>query len=78
MAARLMTADEEPSPDMMLKSSMVIKNECCKRAFIRGAFLTSGSMSDPEKFYHLRLYVLHSARRNLFSRFWRDLHLMQE
>ena len=26
MAARLMTVDEEPSPDMMLKSSMVIKN----------------------------------------------------
>ena len=49
------TADEEPSPDMMLKSSMVIKNECCKRAFIRGAFLTSGSMSDPEKFYHFEI-----------------------
>lgn len=55
MAARLLTADEEPSPDMMLKSSMVIKNECCKRAFIRGAFLTSGSMSDPEKFYHFEI-----------------------
>ena len=55
MAARLMTADEEPAPDMMLKSSMVIKNECCKRAFIRGAFLTSGSMSDPEKFYHFEI-----------------------
>lgn len=26
---------------------------CCKRAFIRGAFLAVGSMSDPEKGYHL-------------------------
>ena len=26
---------------------------CCKRAFLRGAFLSVGSMSDPEKSYHL-------------------------
>ena len=26
---------------------------CCKRAFLRGAFLGVGSMSDPEKSYHL-------------------------
>ncbi|MCI8814086.1 MAG: DNA-binding protein WhiA, partial [Lachnospiraceae bacterium] len=28
---------------------------CCKRAFIRGAFLVSGSISDPEKFYHFEI-----------------------
>lgn len=28
---------------------------CCKRAFIRGAFLTAGSMSDPEKSYHFEI-----------------------
>ncbi len=27
--------------------------QCCRRAFLRGAFLGSGSMSDPEKAYHL-------------------------
>ncbi|MDR1559917.1 MAG: DNA-binding protein WhiA [Clostridiales bacterium] len=27
--------------------------ECCKRAYIRGAFLSGGSLSDPEKAYHL-------------------------
>lgn len=32
-----------------------IQNACCKRAFIRGAFLTSGSMSDPEKSYHFEI-----------------------
>lgn len=26
---------------------------CCKKAFIRGAFLSAGSISDPEKTYHL-------------------------
>lgn len=33
--------------------SLVIKSLCCKRAFIRGAFLSIGSMSNPEKGYHL-------------------------
>lgn len=36
-------------------SRMVIKNACCQRAFLRGAFLSAGSMSDPEKGYHLEI-----------------------
>lgn len=34
-------------------SSLLVKNSCCKRAFLRGAFLCAGSMSDPLKGYHL-------------------------
>ncbi len=34
-------------------SFLLIKNSCCQRAFIRGAFLAAGSMSDPRKGYHL-------------------------
>ena len=30
-------------------SSLLIKNSCCQRAFLRGAFLCIGSMSAPEK-----------------------------
>lgn len=30
-----------------------LKRKCCKRAFLRGAFLCIGSMSDPGKSYHL-------------------------
>jgi len=33
--------------------SLLIKNSCCQRAFLRGAFLCIGSMSDPQKSYHL-------------------------
>lgn len=32
---------------------MIVKKICCKRAYIRGAFLVSGSLSNPEKTYHL-------------------------
>ena len=31
----------------------LIKKECCRTSFLRGAFLGSGSISDPEKGYHL-------------------------
>ena len=41
---------------------MVIKNACCQRAFLRGAFLAAGSMSDPEKGYHLEFVCSHEAQ----------------
>lgn len=40
--------------DLSVKNSY-LQIACCKRAFIRGAFLTSGSMSDPEKAYHFEI-----------------------
>lgn len=36
---------------------LIVQNSCCKRAFIRGAFLASGSMSDPQKAYHLEIVL---------------------
>jgi len=33
----------------------VIEKECCKKAYLRGAFLGGGSISDPEKTYHLEI-----------------------
>ncbi len=34
-------------------NQLLIKNSCCQRAFLRGAFLSIGSMSDPSKGYHM-------------------------
>jgi DNA-binding protein WhiA len=31
---------------------LLVSASCCKRAYIRGAFLSGGSVSDPEKTYH--------------------------
>ncbi len=36
-------------------NTLVTQQSCCKRAFIRGAFLASGSISDPEKGYHFEI-----------------------
>lgn len=34
-------------------NSLLLKNACCQRAFLRGAFLSVGSISNPAKGYHL-------------------------
>ena len=36
-------------------SSEILEQYCCRRAYMRGAFLCIGSMSDPMKGYHLEL-----------------------
>lgn len=53
------TEDRRSSKLMELgkPDSLVVQNACCKRAFIRGAFLVSGSMSNPKKAYHLEIVV---------------------
>jgi len=33
----------------------VVYRDCCKRAFLRGAFLAAGSVTDPAKSYHLEI-----------------------
>lgn len=43
-------------------SDILIKNDCCRRAFLRGTFLCLGSMSDPAKSYHME-YVCGSREQ---------------
>ena len=46
----------------------LLEEECCKAAFLRGAFLAGGSVTDPEKRYHLELSTSHrSAARETCS-----------
>lgn len=38
----------------------LISNECCKRSYLRGAFLAGGSVNNPEtSSYHLEIYTLY-------------------
>lgn len=34
---------------------MVTQKSCCRRAYLRGAFLSAGSINDPDKSYHLEI-----------------------
>ncbi len=39
----------------------ILEDDCCKNAFLRGAFLAGGSVTDPEKGYHLELTTSHQS-----------------
>ena len=42
--------------------------ECCRRSFLRGVFLACGSVSDPDKAYHLELATRRQSVAVLISR----------
>lgn len=48
-------------------SGLVIQKDCCRRAFIKGVFMTSGSISDPEKGYHFEIVCDNPERAELIS-----------
>ncbi|MDE7425486.1 MAG: DNA-binding protein WhiA [Lachnospiraceae bacterium] len=54
-ATKLINQQGDIVEEMSIISNRVVQNTCCKRAFIRGAFLAAGSMSDPEKTYHFEI-----------------------
>ena len=39
----------------------VVEEDCCRAAFLRGAFLAGGSVTDPWKGYHLELATSHQS-----------------
>ena len=46
----------------------VLEEDCCRTAFVRGAFLAGGSVTDPEKRYHMELATPHqSVSREVYS-----------
>ncbi|MGN0160016.1 MAG: DNA-binding protein WhiA [Lachnospiraceae bacterium] len=53
-AFRILNENMEIADDMLV-GDVITQQSCCKRAFIRGAFLAGGSISDPNKFYHYEI-----------------------
>ena len=39
----------------------LVEEDCCKAAFLRGAFLAGGSVTDPGKGYHLEIATTHKS-----------------
>ena len=57
----------DPRQNLVLHVNFgLLEDECCRTAFLRGAFLAGGSVTDPEKRYHLKLAGNHrQASREL-------------
>ena len=62
MTCRLMKPFGVIEEDFSISDSLIIQRECCKRAFIRGAFLAAVSVSDPVKTYHFEIVCLSEAK----------------
>ena len=39
----------------------MLENDCCRQSFLRGAFLAGGSVTDPDKRYHLEFLTSHAG-----------------
>lgn len=54
-ATKLIDENGEIGENLSVTNNVVIMKDCCKRAFIRGAFMAAGSVSDPNKSYHFEI-----------------------
>ena len=55
MALKFLEEDGSLHPFRQTVNGMLLQKSCCRRTFVRGAFLASGSMSDPHKSYHFEI-----------------------
>ena len=51
-ATKLIDDQGQIGENLSVTNNVVIMKDCCKRAFIRGAFMAAGSISDPNSSYH--------------------------
>ena len=59
--------DSRQSPVLHINFGL-LEEECCRAAFLRGAFLSGGSVTEPSKRYHLELVTSHAqASRELLA-----------
>ena len=50
-----------------ISTTMISPKSCCKRAYIRGAFLAAGSVSDPNKSYHFEIVCQDESRAHYLA-----------
>ena len=55
MTLKWLTDDNLNDAKRVFADPLIVQKDCFKRAFIKGAFLTAGSISDPNKFYHFEV-----------------------
>lgn len=68
LALNMMTQDEEGQLSLTRMSPhQPLTRRCCSRAFLRGVFLGAGSVTSPEKSYHLEWTADNAALRQAIS-----------
>lgn len=80
-ALKLLDASGEVAEQVSPANQLLVLRSCCKRAFIRGAFLSAGSISNPEKSYHFEIVCVSLERalqlQALINSFGPDAKIVQ-
>ncbi|MFD2617759.1 DNA-binding protein WhiA [Terrilactibacillus laevilacticus] len=53
----------------------LIKKSCCKRSYLRGAFLAGGSLNHPESSYHLEIFSNYEDHTHSLARLMNEFNL---
>lgn len=61
-ALKLLDEDGDVAEQVSPANQLLVQKSCCRRAFIRGAFLCAGSISNPEKSYHFEIVCISQER----------------
>ena len=74
-ACKLTMAEEEKNGYPLMVEPTVVTKSCCKRSFIRGAFLAAGSVSNPNKAYHFEIVVSQEKNGELLCEVMRSFEI---
>lgn len=72
---KLLDENNQVNENLSLVSNLIIQSSCCKRAFVRGAFIATGSISDPEKFYHFEIVCLSMEKAEQLKTIINSFHI---
>ena len=53
---KILKQDGSLPEEQPIGESVLLKKECCRRAYLRGAFQAAGSVSDPNHSYHFEIF----------------------
>ncbi len=75
-ACKLTVEESEEKRGVILVVKPIIAGKtCCKRSFLRGAFLAAGSVSDPKKAYHFEIVAGQERNGELLCEVMRSFHI---
>ncbi|HEY9574375.1 MAG TPA: DNA-binding protein WhiA [Lachnospiraceae bacterium] len=74
-ATKLKAVYYESMMVLSLATGLGLQHTCCKRAFLRGVFLSNGSISDPLKSYHFEVVCSMEEKAGIIRRVICDLDL---
>ena len=59
LETKILATDSDLPDRLSVKENIILQSSCCKKAFLRGSFLAAGSITDPEKSYHMEVVFAH-------------------